>query len=241
VLVGGATGGIGGAVLARLGTAGWRLAGYARSVGGLAGDGVVAVAADATRPGEVDKAVEATLDAYGRLDAYVHAIGSLLLKPAHLTSPEEFDETVAVNLTSAFLALRAVLGPMRRQRAGAVVLVSSVAAQAGLANHEAVAAAKGGIDGLVRSAAATYAGQGIRVNAVAPGTVETPLTARLIAGDEGRRITEAMHPLGRIGSPGEVAGLIAWLASGEAGWVTGQVWSADGGMAGIVPRPRVAR
>jgi NAD(P)-dependent dehydrogenase (short-subunit alcohol dehydrogenase family) len=240
-LIGGVTGGIGQAVLARLARSGWRVAGYARSAGKLEelrADGpVVTTVADATSAEQVERAVGAATDAYGRVDAYVHAIGSLLLKPAHLTTPEELRAAIEVNLISAFLALRGVLGPMRAQRSGSVVLVSSVAAVAGLANHEAIAAAKGGINGLVLSAAATYATAGIRVNAVAPGTVETGLTARLLGSPSGRKVTESMHPLGRVGTPDDVAALVAWLVSAEAGWVTGQVWSADGGMGALLPHP----
>ncbi len=242
-LVGGVSGGIGRATAARLTAAGWQVTGYARDRDRL--DALAAeqpklhlFTADATRPDEAQHAVEETVQRFGRLDAYVHAVGSILLKPAHLTTPEEFQEVLATNLTSAFLTLRAAVGPMRRQRSGAVVLVGSVAGQVGLPNHEAIAAAKAGVAGLAVSAAASYANQGIRVNVVAPGTVETPLSARITGSPEARRITEAMHPLGRIGQPGEVASLIAWLVSADAGWITGQVWSADGGMAAVIPRQK---
>ena len=127
---------------------------------------------------------------------------------------------------------------MRSQKKGVIILFSSVAAQAGLSNHEAIGAAKGGIDGLVKSIAATYASMGLRANAIAPGLVETPATAQLTSSEQTRQISERMHPLGRIGRPAEVASLAAWLVSEEASWMTGQVISLDGGMGPVVPKPR---
>jgi NAD(P)-dependent dehydrogenase (short-subunit alcohol dehydrogenase family) len=117
-------------------------------------------------------------------------------------------------------------------------LFSSVAAVSGLANHEAIAAAKGGIDGLVKSLAATYASVGIRANAIAPGLVRTKATAALTASEQAVRISEKLHPLGRLGEADEVASLAAWLVSADAGWMTGQTLSLDGGMSAIVPKPR---
>jgi NAD(P)-dependent dehydrogenase (short-subunit alcohol dehydrogenase family) len=157
-------------------------------------------------------------------------VGSLLLKPAHLTKPQEWADTVSANLTSSFAVLRAAVQPMMRQKQGSVVLVSSAAAAIGLANHEAIAAAKGGIDALVRSAAATYGRSGVRVNAVAPGLVETPLTERITKSGPGRGSSEAMHALGRIGEPEDIAAAMAWLLGSEADWVTGQTLGVDGGL-----------
>jgi 3-oxoacyl-[acyl-carrier protein] reductase len=115
-----------------------------------------------------------------------------------------------------------------------VVLVSSAAARLGLANHEAIAAAKAGVHGLVLSAAASYAGRGIRVNAVAPGLVRTPLTAGLTENDASLKAATALHALGRIGEPDDVASAIEWLL--EQTWVTGQVLGVDGGLATVRSR-----
>jgi NAD(P)-dependent dehydrogenase (short-subunit alcohol dehydrogenase family) len=128
---------------------------------------------------------------------------------------------------------------MQAQSRGSIVFVSSVAAQAGVPGHEAIAAAKGGINGLVLAAAASYAPKSIRVNAVAPGLVDTPLAAGLLGSEQARQFSEKMHPLGKIGRAANVGSLIAWLVSPEADWVTGQIWSVDGGMAHVRPKPKM--
>ena len=122
---------------------------------------------------------------------------------------------------------------MMKGEGGSIVFVSTAAASIGLPNHEAIAAAKGGIEALVRSAAATYGKSGIRVNAVAPGLVETPLTQRITASESARAGSEAMHALRRIGQPEDVAGAILWLLSNEAAWVTGQTFGVDGGLGAV--------
>lgn len=244
VLIGGVSGGIGSALARQLVAAGAAVAGYARTPEKLAAlqaelPTLFTLTAEATQPAEVEAAVAATVARFGRLDAYVHTVGSILIKPAHQTRPEEWLRVLDLNLNSAFYGLRAALGPMQTQNGGSIVLVSSVAAQAGLPAHEAIAAAKGGIDGLVRAAAASYAPRNIRVNAVAPGLVDTPLAAPLLASEQARTFSEKMHPLGRIGRPEQVASLIAWLLSPAADWVTGQIYSIDGGLAHLRPRPKM--
>lgn len=244
VFIGGITGGIGSDVARRLAAAGWRVGGYARGAERLAAQatdfpGLFLKEADATDPTQVEAAVAAAQSHFGRIDAYVHCVGSILLKPAHLTKTDEWARTLDLNLNSAFYALRAVLGPMQAQGGGSIIFVSSAAASVGLPNHEAIAAAKGGLNGLVLAAAATYAPRNIRVNAVAPGLVDTPLAAGMLGSDAARAMSEKMHPLGRVGRPANIASLIAWLASPEADWVTGQIWSVDGGMAHVRSKPKV--
>lgn len=119
---------------------------------------------------------------------------------------------------------------------GSIVLVSSCAARVGLTNHEAIAAAKAGVIGLTLSAAATYAPRGIRVNCVAPGLVRTPMTARLTVNEASLKASTAMHALGRIGEPADVAAALEWLLSPEQSWVTGQVLGIDGGLSTVRPR-----
>jgi 3-oxoacyl-[acyl-carrier protein] reductase len=235
----GAAGGIGSELTRRLAARGDRLMLAGRDEGRLE-----ALAAeidapyrvlDARRPADVEAcAVEAT-KLLGRLDGIVNLAGSVLLKPAHLTKDEEWDDTLATNLTSAFGAIRAAAKTMRKH-GGSVVLMSSAAARIGLTNHEAIAAAKAGVQGLTLSAAATYAPRGIRVNAVAPGLVRTPLTERITSNETSVKASEALHPLGRIGEPREIASVIAWLLDPEQSWVTGQVLGVDGGLGTIRSR-----
>ena len=243
ILIAGVTGGIGADVARRLSEAGWQVAGFSRSADKLAAlqaelPALHTVVADATQPAEVEAAVQSTLERFGRLDAYVHAVGSILLKPAHLTSLTDWQRVMDLNLNSAFYGLKAAVVPIQAQ-GGSIVLISSVAAQAGLPNHEAIAAAKGGVNGLVLAAAASYANKGVRVNAVAPGLVDTPLAAGLLGSEQARQMSEKMHPLGKIGRAANVGSLIAWLVSADADWVTGQIWSVDGGMAHLRPRPKL--
>jgi NAD(P)-dependent dehydrogenase (short-subunit alcohol dehydrogenase family) len=122
------------------------------------------------------------------------------------------------------------------KQGGSIVLVSSAAARVGLANHEAIAAAKAGVIGLALSAAATYAPRGIRVNCVAPGLVRTPLTSRITENEAALKGSLAMHALGRIGEASDVASAMEWLLDPAQAWVTGQVIGVDGGLASLRPR-----
>jgi len=117
-----------------------------------------------------------------------------------------------------------------RGSGGSIVLLSSAAARVGLANHEAIAAAKAGVTGLALSAAASYASRGIRVNVVSPGLVRTPLSESLTRSEATERASIAMHPMGRLGEPEDVARAVTWLLDAEQSWVTGQVLGVDGGL-----------
>jgi len=186
--------------------------------------------ADATDWNQLESAFISADSILGGFHSVIHLAGSVLLKPMHLTSRQEWDATIATNLTSAAGILRSAV-PKMFAIGGSIVLVSSAAGSTGLANHEAIAASKGGIEGLVRSAATTYATKGIRVNAVAPGLVQTPLTERVWSNPRSAEVSLSMHPLGRFGTPDDVARAIVWLASPEQSWVTGQILGVDGGLA----------
>jgi NAD(P)-dependent dehydrogenase (short-subunit alcohol dehydrogenase family) len=183
----------------------------------------------------VEKSVEETVETYGRIDGLVNAAGSMLLKPAHLTTQQEFDDTIVTNLTTAFAVVRAGAKHMRRE-GGSIVLFSTVAARAGLANHEAIAAAKGGVQALGLSASASYASYGIRVNVIAPGLVDSPLSARIVNNERSRKTSEAMHPLGRIGATSDIAAMAEFLLDPSNSWITGQVFGVDGGLSTLRTR-----
>ncbi len=179
-------------------------------------------------------AVDAAFAQAGTLDGVVNCSGSLLLKSAHLTSKEQYQAVIDASLTTAFATVRGAGKHMGD--GGSVVLVSSAAAMAGLANHEAIAAAKAGILGLTLSAAATYAPTNLRINAVAPGLTQTPLTASITGNETARKFSEAMHALGRLGTPEDVARAIVFLLEPANNWITGQVLAVDGGLSRVRPK-----
>ncbi len=122
---------------------------------------------------------------------------------------------------------------------GSVVLISSAAALVGLANHEAIAAAKAGIIGLAQSAAATYASNNLRVNVVAPGMVNSPLTSSLLSNQLVLNASKGMHALGRIGVPEDIAHAIVFLLNPDNSWITGQVIAVDGGLSRVRPKMKI--
>lgn len=183
------------------------------------------------------EAVDEIFKQAGEIDGVVNCSGSLLLKSAHLTTKEQYQSVIDASLTTAFATVRAAGKNMTK--GGSVVLVSSAAAMEGLSNHEAIAAAKAGILGLTLSAAATYAFQNLRINAVAPGLTETPLTAGLTGNETSRKFSEAMHALGRLGKPDDVARAIVFLLDPANSWITGQVLAVDGGLSRVRPKMKM--
>lgn len=238
-LIFGANGGIGSALARRLRSAGAMLTLAGRNEGELAALGAEldspCVPCDCTQSADVDAVVAKAIAIHGRLDGVAHCVGSILLKPAHLTTDGDWSAVLATNLSSAFFVVRAAARALG-QSGGSVVLVSTVAAARGLANHEAIAAAKAGLEGLVRSAAATYARQGLRFNAVAPGLTRTKLSRGITGNESALKYSTALHPLARLGEPADVASAMAWLLAPEQSWVTGQVLAVDGGLGRVQAR-----
>ncbi len=229
IVIGGISGGIGSIIAQLCKESSYTVVGFSRTS---------SEAVDATNSSALEDYIAKIHAEQGRIDGYVHAIGSIFLKPAHLTRDEDWIQTIQTNLSSAFYALRACTKHMQKQGSGSCLFFSTTAAQIGIANHEAIAAAKGGIEAMVRSAAATYAPRGLRINAIAPSLTDTPLAQPLIGSPQGLEISKRMHPLGDIMHAEQVASLAHWLLSDAAASVTGQTFVMDGGLSSIAPKPR---
>jgi NAD(P)-dependent dehydrogenase (short-subunit alcohol dehydrogenase family) len=166
-------------------------------------------------------------------------VGNTHIAALHKTPLEIWEAVRRVNLDSSFYVLQQFTKCLANNKmTGSAVFVSSVVTQIGVANHEAIAAAKGGIDALVQSAAATYASLGIRINAVAPALTETPLTATMLKHEAMRQGAEKQYPLAGINSASEVADVMSWLLSVQAQRITGQTIAVDGGFSRIRPLVR---
>ena len=193
------------------------------------------VKVDLTSSQRLEEALRNAADAEDGFHALVNCIGSLLLKPAHATTDEDFRQVVETNLFTAFATIRAG-AKLLRQRGGAIVLFASAASEIGIHNHEAIAAAKAGVIGLARSAAATYAPNNLRVNVVSPGLIRTEMTRRVWENPASATASAHLHALGRLGEPEQVASLVTWLLDTENNWITGQVIGIDGGLGHVLPR-----
>ena len=235
-LITGASGGIGRALARQLHARGCRVAVVGRDAGRLADvEAAVRIAADTTTPEGAALAIAACQEALGAAPILLaHCVGNTLIAPLHRTKLEGYREVMRVNLDSAVFMLQAFVAALQGGP-GAAVFASSVVARIGVANHEAIAAAKGGVEALVRSAAATYAAQGLRVNAVAPGMTETPLTAGMLKMPAMREGAARQYPLGGVQTADQVADVMAWLLGDGAARLTGQVIAVDGGFTTVRP------
>jgi 3-oxoacyl-[acyl-carrier protein] reductase len=196
-------------------------------VGALGGAGV-AWQADVTDMHQVRSMVEGLLSRYNRIDVLVNNAGGNRDALLAFMSPDDWDFVLDVNLTGVFQCCKAVVRPMMAQRSGAIVNVSSLSGITGLPGQVNYAAAKGGVNALTRALAQEVARFGIRVNAVAPGLVETEIAARLPAGQREQLLSKV--PLGRMATPEDVAGVVKFLASDQASYMTGQVIQVTGGI-----------
>ena len=164
----------------------------------------------------------------------VNFSGSLILKPLHIVKEEEFMETLEINLLTNFRALSKIL--KINLNSLSYVALSSVAANYGLANHEAISAANSGLEGLLRSCASSYGHRGYRFNSISPSLIDTKMTKRLLQSDSARDAISKTNPLKKIGIPEDLSNGILWLLSDKSSFVTGQNINIDGGLNNINSR-----
>lgn len=199
-----------------------------------AGGQALVVPCDVSQAKEVEQAIAATVERFGRLEIVVNNAGALHVATAADTSEEDWDRLMAVNLKGPFLVSRAALPQMRRSGGGTIVNIGSVLGLVAMPKRAAYAASKGGLLQLTKAMAIDHAAEGIRVNCICPAIVETELVAGLFAGQPdpaaARRAREQTIPLGRFGQPVDVAQLAVFLASDEAAWITGAAIPVDGGL-----------
>lgn len=235
----GATGGIGTALAERLHNNGKKifLAGRdSKKLEALAGrlDAPSSVI-DANEPDSFALAIESAQAKFSDVRGIANCIGSVYLKPATLTSEEDFWQVMRTNLGSSFAILKGGVKVMK-SGGGSIVFFSTAATQIGMPNHEAIAAAKGAIEGLALSAAASSASRGIRVNVIAPGLVQTEMTRSIWDNETNAKVSQGMHALGRFGKPEELAAMAAFLLDPANSWITGQVIGVDGGLGSLMSR-----
>ena len=190
-----------------------------------------AVAGTVTDETHARSAVAQAVRTFGKLNILVNNAGvGAFGKALHETDDATWDELLAINLTGVFRMTRAAVPEMLKAGGGAIVNISSIAGLVGIPLNAAYSATKGGLDALTRCLAIDYANQGIRCNAVCPGLVDTPMAAPLLNDPTRKAQVLTAYPLGRPGTPDEVANLVLYLASEESAWVTGTIFPIDGGM-----------
>ena len=180
-------------------------------------------------PREFTKIIEPDVE----INGLVNCIGSILIKPLHGTSIEEFNDVITTNLFSSYYLMASFA---RRMKNGSAIFFSSVAGSKGLSNHEAISAAKAGIEGFARSAAATYSKDNLRVNVIAPSIMDSNMSQKILSTETAREVSKNMHPISKIGDTDDILPVIKWLLSPDAKWVTGQTIHVDGGLSTVKPR-----
>ncbi len=234
VLIAG-VGGIGGACAKAFDKVGAKLAVSDISVSGMAhlcddlSSSVVQIEADATQPESANAIISEAIEALGGLDVFVHAIGINLRKPALEFNPDQWRRIQSINLDSAFYLCQEAGRVMTANRYGRIVIVSSVSGLLAHSDHAPYAATKGAINQMMRVMAREWAPMGVTVNAIAPGYVETELTKDYLDNGGHREALSSLVPVGRLGTPEEMAGPVLFLSSAQCSFVTGHVLYVDGG------------
>jgi NAD(P)-dependent dehydrogenase (short-subunit alcohol dehydrogenase family) len=201
-----------------------------------ASDGVQTIQADVSQPGVAQQVIDGLSN---KPDVLAHMAGNTLIAPMSKTSLDQYRGVMSANIDSAFFTLQAFVAACKADSIpGSAVFASSVVAQIGTPNHEAISAAKGAVESLVRAAAATHAAQGMRINAVAPGLTETPMTQGITRSAAMREAASKQYPLLGINTAQDVAQLVWWLCTPAASRITGQIWAVDGGFTSIRPLVR---
>lgn len=196
------------------------------------GQRAVCIKMDASDPEAIQATIKLAIDSFGRLDVMFNNAGMAEVAPVHETTLESWNRVMAVTLTSTFLGIKYAVPIMRRQGGGAIVNTASISGTRGDYGMASYNAAKAGVINLTRAAALENAKHGIRINCVCPGGINTRV-AQVLGGeraDEFRRTMGAMHPVGRMGEPEEIANMVTFLASDEASFVTGAQFVVDGGV-----------
>lgn len=242
VLITGASGGLGNSLAKKLDAEGYLLALSGRSLEKLnllnesLGGKHLVVQGDPTKVEDCENTIQKVQKEIGVPVGLAHCVGNIRLGSIHKMSIQDLQDCLNVNLMSALYILKPFVDTLiKTQNKGSCVFVSSIAAQIGTPNHEAIASAKGGIEALCRSAAASYSNYGIRFNAVAPGLMDTPAASKIISSPIAREAASKQYPIGGIGSSEELAELMYWLLSEKAARVTGQTWTLDGGFTAVRP------
>ncbi len=187
---------------------------------------------DVTNFDSIETFISKAHEYFGNIDCIINCSGSLLLKPAHITSENDLDQIFKTNVYSCFGIMKSSY-KFLRAKGGSIILFSSAASKVGLKNHEAIASAKGAISSFVVSAASTYASNNIRINAIAPGLVDTPLTERITKNEASLDYSKKMHALDRIGNPENFIPIVDSLVDQRSNWITGQTFFVDGGLSNI--------
>mgnify|MGYP000905521311 CR=1 FL=1 len=240
-LITGASGGVAAALTRRLRAQGWRMVLVSRDVTRFDTEhDDVAVQADVSTPGGAEAAFALAAERIGNVpDAVVNCAGNTLIAPLGRVTAEAFRNCMAANVDTAFFTVQAYTKALlAAKRSGDIVLFSSVVAGMGVSNHTAIATAKGAIEALVRSIAADFSHQGIRINAVAPGLMRSPMTEKMLLNERSQQNIAAQYPLGRYGDAADGAAVAAWLLSPDARWITGEVIHLDGGFSAVRPLVR---